>query len=332
MNVIIINKSIFTDHYEEFNSNILTNGDIKPLLHNFPYYDFLYNDWTIVYLEDLLEGNYPLLNKLILFLNSNIKRVLFYRANTLLKKYLYEIKKWENIFTIIYIDDMHDSTEIRELKKTDIRFNTFFDMVLFTYNYCATRFFKCIEFDKSNWFPHAFNTYFDVEYNDNPINKILVSGSTGKTYHMRAKFVEEKDNYPIHVLPHPGYKILEHSIVGQKYIDEINKYRIGFTCYSNSKLPYIVSKFFEIPGSGALLLAFVVDIEKELQELGFIDMENYISINKKNFKEKLEWLFDEKNNDEIERIRRNGFDFIHSHHTYTHRVIKFMDLLKDKNP
>ena len=83
----------------------------------------------------------------------------------------------------------------------------------------------------------------------------------------------------------------------------INKYRIGFTCYSNSKLPYIVSKFFEIPGSGALLLAFVVDIEKELQELGFIDMENYISINKKNFKEKLEWLFDEKNNDEIGKVQ-----------------------------
>ena len=331
MNVIIINKSIFTDHYENYNPEILTNGDIKPLLHNFPYYDYLYNDWLIVYLEDLLEGDLPLLNKLIQLLKSNIKRVMFYRANTLIKKYFNEIKKW-TLFKIIFIDDMHDSTEIKELKRLDIRFNKYFDLVLFTYNYCATKFFKCIEFDKSIWFPHAFNTFFDVQYNDNPINKILISGSTGRTYHMRAKFVEEQDNYPIHVLPHPGYKSLDHSIIGQKYIDEINKYKIAFTCYSNSKLPYIVSKFFEIPGSGALLLAYVVDIKKELEELGFIDMENYISIHKKNFNERLEWLFDDKNHDEIERIRRNGFDLIHSQHTYTQRIIKLMNLLKERNP
>ena len=41
-----------------------------------------------------------------------------------------------------------------------------------------------------------------------------------------------------------------------------------------------------------------------LKEIGFIDGENYISCNKENLIEKIEWICNGKNRDEVDRIRK----------------------------
>jgi hypothetical protein len=109
----------------------------------------------------------------------------------------------------------------------------------------------------------------------------------------------------------------------------VNQFKFGFSCCSCKELPYIVAKFFEIPACGSCLIAYDKYVKEPLKELGFIDSENYISISDDNLEDKLKWIFDSNNNDEIERIRKNGFDFVRNNHMLSHRIDKLITYLKD---
>jgi len=56
-------------------------------------------------------------------------------------------------------------------------------------------------------------------------------------------------------------------------------------------------------------------VKDGLKEMGFIDGENYISCNKDNLIEKIEWICDEKNRNEVDYIRRNGNELVKNNHT-----------------
>jgi hypothetical protein len=59
-----------------------------------------------------------------------------------------------------------------------------------------------------------------------------------------------------------------------------------FTCCGNLATPYIINKFFEMPASGSLLLAYDEFVKEPLAQLGFIDTVNYISCTRHNIAEK----------------------------------------------
>lgn len=148
---------------------------------------------------------------------------------------------------------------------------------------------------------------------------------------MRHKMFELKDKYPIDILSHPKYcKNKLHNITGKKFIEKINEYRFGFTCCSNKITPYLIQKFFEIPGSGALLIAYDKYIKHQLNELGFEDMKNYISVDENNLEEKIQWILDPINLDSVEKIRFEGYNFINLTHTHKNRINNFIEYLKNK--
>ena len=331
MNIIIINNTINTINTEikKFSTKI-SRGDNKNLLYTLPYIPFVNNGWYIIPYEELKNINKnSIIDKIQTYLNKNdeIKKILFFRANTFITKYWEEIKTL-NIFKIIYIDDMHNSKEILELRILDKCFFNYFNLILSTYAYCFTNFFNYVNKEKIFWFPHSFNEIFKIEFNKNPINKILLSGCICDTYPMRQKMFELKEKYQIDILEHPKYcKNKLHNIIGKKFVEKINEYRFAFTCCSNYKTPYLIQKFFEIPGSGTLLIAYDKYIKTQMKELGFEDMVNYISINEDNLEEKIQWLFDSKNNDKIEEIRLNGYNFIYLNHTHEIRTKKLLDFL-----
>jgi aspartokinase len=76
-------------------------------------------------------------------------------------------------------------------------------------------------------------------------------------------------------------------VYGHNYIKYLNLHIAAVTCCANAKTPYIIGKFFEIPASGTLLLAYDEHAKEPLKGLGFVDGENYISTNYNNFVEKV---------------------------------------------
>jgi len=150
------------------------------------------------------------------------------------------------------------------------------------------------------------------EINTVPIKKILLSGSISSHYPMR-RFLGS--------LNHPKIEILTHDdgIKGPDYIKYLKNFICCFACCLNKNTPYIINKFFEIPSSGSLLLAYDEFVKKELEYIGFIDGINYISCNKKNIIDKINWICDHKNKKEIDKIRINGYNLIVNNHTEKNR-------------
>lgn len=329
MNIVIINYTINTSNSEinKFSTKI-SRGDNKNLLHTFPYIPFISNGWKVICYEDLIKINTNTIEgKIQTYLKTNdkIEKIIFFRANTLITKYWEEIKNL-NIFKIIYIDDLHNSREIYELRILDSNFFNYFNLILSTYAYCFNRFFKYVEKEKIYWFPHSFNEILSVKYNLEPKNEIFLSGcANAETYPMRQKMIELKEKYPIDILSHPKYcKNKLHNITGKKFIEKINEYRYAFTCCANKITPYLIQKFFEIPGSGALLIGYDKHIKPQMLELGFIDMINYISVDENNLEEKIKWIIDPSNLETIEKIRLEGYNFINSIHTHEMRIKKLL--------
>ena len=127
----------------------------------------------------------------------------------------------------------------------------------------------------------------------------------------------EDYHYIIYHILHPSIDRLPRgaNITGQNYINYLSEYLCCFTCCLTKDTPYIINKFFEIPASGSLLLAYDEWVKDGLKEIGFIDGENYISCNKDNILEKIEWICNDKNRNEVDRIRKNGNDLVKNNHT-----------------
>jgi len=87
---------------------------------------------------------------------------------------------------------------------------------------------------------------------------------------------------------------------------------------------YPVQKYFEVPASGCLPL---VDKLKGVGDfLGFVDGENYVVVNKNNWKERL--LYYHKHEDEAQRIIENGRKLVLSRHTHKIRTQEFLNILE----
>lgn len=110
-------------------------------------------------------------------------------------------------------------------------------------------------------------------------------------------------------------------IVGTRYAETIAKAKVFI--FGSSIFRYPVSKFFEIMGSGTLVMA---DRPQSADELHFEAGENYVEINRDNWKEKLEYYLED--DAERERIARNGYETVMKHHTSEIRARQLVDFLK----
>lgn len=330
MNIIITNKTVKINdkHQQTPDYTKIKNSDIKNILYTFQYESFLKYKWKIVFYEDIVN--------FIDFLESNdkINIMYLYRATKFIENNIELLQKINVSKKIIYIDDLLDSNEITELIKIKPNIFDTFDLILSTYKYKFHNIYSYVKKNKVYWFPHSYHDNFKIPFNKEPKNKLLLTGFVNEKYPFRQLILKLKNEkkYPIDVLEHPSYRIeLKHRLIGKKYIVKLNKYRFGFTCCLNKRTPYIVQKFFEIPGSGSLLIAYDEHIKKPLRQLGFIDGVNYISVNKDNLIEKLDYIFNEENDDKLEEIRYNGYEFINKYHRHSNRVKCLMNYLKNHN-
>ena len=167
--------------------------------------------------------------------------------------------------------------------------------------------------------------YSNIDYNNEPINKIFVSGNVNKNYPLR-NFIKtnEKMTDFIEILDHPGYQNNTHDIINEYYYNTLNKYICCFTDALSFK--YILLKVFEICSVGSLLL--VEDsISVELNKLGFYDNINCIMCNMNNLEYKIKWILDINNKDFINNIRKNGMKLVRTYHNTQEKSIEFNNLI-----
>ena len=171
--------------------------------------------------------------------------------------------------------------------------------------------------------PHSASPDFLLTYNEHPENAVFLSGAGNHYYplRLRVKALADDGVYPIAFHQHPGYRCDfnydTNTSLGREYARKINNYRAAFT--DSSKYKYSVAKYFEIPATGALLLADCA-ISEPLRAAGFIDGVNYIGVSDRDLEEKIAYVLDESNHGELDKIRRNGQDLVWQTHKTSDRA------------
>jgi hypothetical protein len=247
--------------------------------------------------------------------------VLFWEEYGLLADHFRELsdmwcRKW------IFADDLHSWSESMRTAKT-IAFAVS-DLILATCAYKFKEFYpQLAQVKKVKWVPHSACRDFMVTYNPSAQNAILLSGAIDRHYPLRQRMLElyKLGGYPIRLHPHPGYHCgYDHRVdrsVGQGYASRINQHRAAFT--DSSIYRYIVRKYFEIPATGALLIADK-SISGPFRELGFIENVHYIAVSPENLEEKIQYVLDEGNHQELDQIRRRGQELVWQKHKVEDRA------------
>ncbi|MDQ0339006.1 spore maturation protein CgeB [Caldalkalibacillus uzonensis] len=178
------------------------------------------------------------------------------------------------------------------------------------------------------WLPRHVNPRIFKDYGLKKDIDYLLMGRVNKdVYPFRHKMVRKMKSIKGFVYhEHPGYRYFSNRekgevFIGKKYAQEINRAKIFLTDGSLYKYP--VSKYFEVPACNTLLLATG---SQELKDLGFIDGETFVQIDKHNFLKKAKYYL--KHEDERNDISRRGYEMVRARHTTEIRVNEFVQHVK----
>ena len=183
--------------------------------------------------------------------------------------------------------------------------------------------------DKMRWLPQHVNTNIFKNYSLRKDIDFLLMGAVHEyVYPLRQKMLDTMRNKTGFVYHgHPGYRNFEdhereHYYVGKKYAQEINRAKMFLT--DSSCFNYPVGKYFEVPGSMSLLLAPTFP---ELEDLGFIPGENFVSVTEDDLEEKAEYYLSHEREREI--ITKRGYEFVHSEHSTIKRAKDLVRMIED---
>jgi hypothetical protein len=225
---------------------------------------------------------------------------------------------------VVFADDLHLLWGREQDRAAKMRAFSECDQVLTSYAYVFDDFYPELRGQKrAVWIPHSASPDFNLPLNDEPENAILLSGCVGPLYPMRLRVKElpQTGRYAIVRHQHPGYAenydYENDARVGPGYARTIHRFKAGFT--DALTLRYIVAKHFEIPATGALLVADGV-VSEPLRALGFIENVHYVPVSAENLEEKIQYVLAERNSAEIDAVRRRGQQLVLSKHRTSDRA------------
>lgn len=222
----------------------------------------------------------------------------------------------------VFSDDLHSRNE--EDGATQSIALTVCDTALATYAYHFPASFPGLaDWKKVVWVPHAASPDFEVPCNAAPVNAIFLSGRIDRNYPLRQQFklLADEGQHPIVYHPHPGYDrgfdYENDEAVGSSYAAKINAYRAAFTDASTYR--YVVAKYFEIPATGALLLADD-SVAPQLAQLGLEPYVHYVPVSQQTLEDRVRDVLETSNHPQLDEIRRNGQRLVHARHRTTDRA------------
>jgi len=251
--------------------------------------------------------------------------ILFWEEYDLVVDYVKQIYDL-NCRRFFFADDLHWWT--RRMRLQRIAVFTISDAILCCYADAFRELYPELWNKTVRSVPHSASPDFIVKFNERPANAILLSGAVGRHYPLRQqlKQLAEQGGLPIVYQPHPGYHCgydyHADERVGVSYARTINQYRAGFT--DSCAYKYVVAKYFEIPATGALLVADDV-VREPLRGMGLVDGEHYIGVSSRTLTEAIDYALDEKNRSAIDRIRNNGQRLVWERHKTSDRA-RLIDL------
>jgi hypothetical protein len=240
---------------------------------------------------------------------------------------IYKINKIMKFVCII--DDIHHAKSIRNarlpvLNKADI--------ILSTYAYEYT-YWHLPQPKKLFFFPHS--AAWIIDFNENPINKVLISGRVSNTYEDRLFMYNlAETNTNLEILKcdfnYNVYNNLTKSslLCHENYYKYLNNY---ICCFVDTARNYMLAKVFEILASGSLLLCMNENIIDIFKDIGLEDGINYISCNRNNVNDKVNFITDINNITTINTIRKNGHLLLINKHHYIHRYNMLLNILTNNN-
>jgi len=227
-------------------------------------------------------------------------------------------------------DDLHHQDSIPYLERAYLLCDTVFA----TYAYRFAGYFPAAaESRRVVWLPHSASPDFALPFNSEARNELFLSGAIANAYPLRQKMnaLRESGFEGIVRLPHPGYHCNyaygDDRRVGRSFARRIWEHRAAFTdCLV---FRYAVAKHFEIPATGALLVADV-SIEEPLGQLGFVPGVHYFPVSSADLEDRVRYLLREDHHDELDCIRRNGQALVLARHRTSHRarLINELPILK----
>ena len=247
-----------------------------------------------------------------------------------------------------FVEDLHKqdrderSLTCRTFERCDVIFAAYANVLSNFYPDIANR-------KRVVWAPHSASPLFMLGFNDRAENSIFLSGAISNAYPLRQQMKKLCGNpayqsmaedrvrkpegiYSIVYHPHPGYycgyDYERDPRVGKGYAQKINRHRAGFTDALVYK--YLVGKHFEIPATGALLLAERA-VSNALWDLGFVEDVHYVSVSSEDMEEKIVYVLNEANHPELDQIRRAGQKLVWEKHTTSNRA-KLIDDVCTQRP
>jgi hypothetical protein len=280
-----------------------------------------HHGWRHIEANALWHGAGSLEHKLRIALGQLPELIIFWEAYELVYRHCREMQglKCRKFF---FADDLHWwNRRMREMKVIVFGVS---DAILSPYVYGWTSLFPELARKRTMWVPHSASTDFILPFNEDAENAIFLSGAINEAYPLRQRMLElhREGSHAIRYHRHPGYysgyDYERDERIGRGYAEKIRECRVGF---ADSVFPYayLVAKFFEIPATGALLLADDT-VSEPLDRLGFIAGRHYVPVSQKNLQSQIEYVLSEKNHDELDQIRRNGYALVHQQHQTSDRA------------
>jgi hypothetical protein len=224
-------------------------------------------------------------------------------------------------------DDLHHTATMPLQEKAFLLSDT----VLSTYAYRFADFFPEVARSRRViWLPHSASPDFALAANAAPRNELFLSGAVTEHYPLREKLIALGESGCPKIVrhPHPGYHCqydyAADSRVGRTFARRIWERRAAFTDCSIFR--YAVAKHFEIPATGALLVADIA-IEEPFKELGFWPGVHYFPVTGEDLEDRVRYLFCEEHHPELDAIRRNAQALVLERHRTSDRARLINDLV-----
>lgn len=277
--------------------------------------------WKQITSWDLGKHRGPVKAKLLGALGELPDVILFWEEYEFINHHAREMLKLD-CQKCILADDLHDWHETARQRK--LISYLICDTILATYAYVFDHFYPNVSRLKNLiWVPHSASPHFILDFNPQAENVILLSGKINEVYPLRQQmqslYRDGKCKIALH--EHPGHHCEfdydTHRGIGAAYGQLINRHRAGFT--DCSMFTYVLAKHFEIPATGALLIAESTASEL-LCKLGFVEGAHYIAVSAANLEDKIRYVLDESNHPELDRIRKQGQALVWERHQTADRA------------
>ncbi|HUS10903.1 MAG TPA: glycosyltransferase [Pyrinomonadaceae bacterium] len=277
--------------------------------------------WKHIEIVKLWNGSGTVRDKLIENFGELPETILFCQAYEFLHAHEADIDRLD-CHKCFFADDLHwRNEEMRRMKSVSF---SLCETLLSTYAYIWAKFYPELAARKEAvWIPHAASPDFMLAYNPNPKNSVLLSGAVNRHYPLRQRLMSlySEGRYSVTYHPHPGYRwrynYNANANVGRGYARKINGHRVAFT--DSLTFTYLVAKYFEIPAAGALLLADNA-VSGPMKKLGFIEWEHYLPVSEDNLEDRVRYVLDKRNHDELDKIRKRGQALILERHKTSDRA------------